>query len=187
MRPKLRTILCLIGAAGMMLNGSAARAGTVSYDFTTDPTKLAVNPIEVFQAGFADSGGNSVYWKDTGGDPGGFLGLTWPLGSSSSIVIFPDIDPGKVVTAFTFDTDLRIGNPQQNVRAADGFSINFARASDPVFENHASSDFATSGAVETGTQTGLAISFDTWAGNALPDGADLEGIIVRVDNKTILR
>ena len=168
---RIRTILCFIGAAGMMLNGSSARAGTVTYDFTTDPT-TGPNAIEVYQAGFADGAGNSVYWKAAGGNPGGFLGLTWPIGSSSSIVIFPDIDPGKVVTAFTFDTDLRIGNPQQNVRAADGFSINFARASDPVFENHASSDFATSGAVETGTQTGLAICFDTWAGNALPDGAD---------------
>src|SRR4030095_5616048 len=90
-------------------------------------------------------------------------------------------------TALKFECDLRIGNPQQNERAADGFSINFARATDPVFENHASSDFATGGAVETGTQTGLAICFDTWSGNTLPDGADIEGIIVRVDNKTILR
>jgi hypothetical protein len=35
--------------------------------------------------------------------------------------------------------------------------------------------------------TGIAICFDTWAGNTLPDGADIEGIIVRVDNVTILR
>ena len=40
---------------------------------------------------------------------------------------------------------------------------------------------------ETGVTTGLAISFDTWSGNALPDGTDIEGIIVRVDNKTVLR
>merc|ERR1711916_11617 len=46
---------------------------------------------------------------------------------------------------------------------------------------------ATSGAAETGTQTGVAISLDTWAGNALPDGPDIEGIIVRVDNVTVGR
>jgi hypothetical protein len=67
---------------------------------------------------------------------------------------------------------LRLGNPQQNVRAADGFSINFARANDDVFVNHSQSDFATSGAVETGTKTGISIIFDTWAGNDLPDGRD---------------
>ena len=170
-----------------MLNAGPALAGTATWDFTTDPTTLNVNPIAVYQSGFADSGGTSVYWKDSGGDPGGFLGLTWPLKGSSSIVLFPDIDSGKIVTSFTFDCDLRIGNPQQNVRAADGFSINFARSTDPVFQNHSSGDFATSGAVETGTKTGIAVSFDTWAGNGLPDGSDIEGIIVRVDNKTVLR
>ena len=164
---------------------ASTRAGTVTYDFTTDPTTGAT-PIQVF-SGFLDSNSEPVYWKDAGGNPGGFLGLTWSIGSSSSIILFPDIDQGKIVTAFTLETDLRVGNPQQVERAADGFSINFARSNDPVFENHAASDFATSGAVETGTRTGIAISFDTWSGNTLPDGADIEGIIVRVDNKTVLR
>src|SRR5438132_3877148 len=181
-----KVFLWLLSAACLLGNGSAARAGTVSYDFTTDPTKGA-NAIQIYQAGFANGNGDSVYWKDAGGNPGGFLGITWPLGSSSTIAVFPDIDQGKIVTAFKFETDLRIGNPQQNVRPADGFSINFARSSDPVFQNHSSSDFATSGAVETGTSTGIAISFDTWAGNTLPDGPDIEGIIVRVANKTVLR
>ncbi|MBI3415341.1 MAG: immunoglobulin domain-containing protein [Verrucomicrobia bacterium] len=183
---KARFVPGLLAAVGMLLGLGSARAGTVTYDFKTDPT-TGPNAIQVFQSGFADDSGNSVYWKDSGGNPDGFLAITWPLGSSSTIAIFPDIDGGKTVTAFKFETDLRIGNPQQNVRAADGFSINFARSSDDVFVNHASSDFATSGAVETGTKTGLAISFDTWSGNTLPDGADIEGIIVRVDNVTVLR
>jgi hypothetical protein len=189
-----------LAVAGLLLNGNAAMAGEVLYTFDTDPTQGA-NPIEVFQSGFADSSGSSIYWKDKGGNPatGGFFGLTWPLAGSTTIAVFPDIDNGKIVTAFTFETDLRIGNPQQDVRAADGFSINFARSNDAVFQNHASGDFATGGAVETGTKTGLAICFDTWAGNDLPDGRDFPedpnntaaedpgGIIVRVDNVTVLR
>jgi PA14 domain len=186
MQKNVRNIVGLIGSIGLLMSASSALAGSATWDFTTDPTTGA-NPIEIYPTGFLDSTGTSINWMATGGDPGGFLGLTWPLGGSSTIVLFPDIDNGKTVTAFEFECDLRIGNPQQSDRAADGFSINFARNNDPVFANHATSDFATSGAVETGTTTGVAISFDTWSGNALPDGADIEGIIVRVDNKTVLR
>ncbi len=179
---KLAMLACLLGLGSF----SSLRAGQVTYDFKTDPT-TGTNAIKIIQTGFADSSGTSVYWKPEGGNPDGFLGITWPIGSSSTIAVFPDIDPGKVVTAFTFECDLRIGSPQQNERPADGFSINFARSTDPAIENPDPANFAVSGAVETGTSTGISIGFDTWAGNALPDGADIEGIIVRVDNKTILR
>jgi len=101
------------------------QAGEVTYDFNTDPTTGA-NPIKIYQQGFLNDNGDSVYWKDSGGNPGGFLGITWPLGSSTTIAVFPDIDNGKIVTAFKFECDLRIGNPQQDARAADGLSINFA-------------------------------------------------------------
>src|SRR5436190_23832200 len=121
--------LATIGAAALVLSQGSAFAGTATWDFTTDPTLSSnPNPIQVFQSGFVDSSGSSVYWKAAGGNPGGFLGLTWPVGGSSSIVLFPDIDSGKLVTAFTLDADLRVGNPQQTDRAADGFSISFARA-----------------------------------------------------------
>src|SRR5437867_1103049 len=195
--PILKTI-SLAALAGCSLVGVSTQAGTVTYDFTTNPTNLVTNPIKVYQAGFANSVGDSIFWKDAGGNPGGFLAITWPLGSSTTIAVFPDIDAGKIVTAFKFECDLRIGNPQQNERAADGFSINFARSNDPVFQNDppTAANFATSGAVETGTTTGIAISFDTWSGNNLPDGRDFPdngtiddpgGIIVRVDNVTVLR
>jgi hypothetical protein len=172
----------------LALIAQSAQAGTATYDFTTDPTTGA-NPLTINQTGFTDINGTSVYWKDAGGNPGGFLGVCWPLGSSTTIARFPDIDNGQLVSSFTLETDLRIGNPQQNERPADGFSINFARDTDPVLTTDppTAAQFATSGAVETGTSTGLAILFDTWAGNALPDGADIEGIIVRVDNRTVLR
>src|SRR5690348_2208768 len=80
----------VIVASVLGLSAASALAGSVTYDFTTDPTTGA-NPIQVYQTGFADGSGNSVYWKADGGNPGGFLGLTWPLGSSSSIILFPDI------------------------------------------------------------------------------------------------
>src|SRR6266516_2359321 len=132
--PILRNISLLIAAAACRFVGISTQAGTVTYDFSTDPTNNP-NPIAIYQTGFANSAGDSIYWKDAGGNPGGFLAITWPLGSSSTIALFPDIDQGKIVTAFKFECDLRIGNPQQNERAADGFSINFARSNDPVFQN----------------------------------------------------
>jgi hypothetical protein len=189
---RVKTISNLLGciaAASLLFSGNAARAGTATWDFQTDPT-VGANPLRIYQTGnFVNSWGEPMYWLPQGGNPGGFLGITWPIGNSSTIAVFPDIDDGKIVTSFRFQCDLRVGNPQQNERAADGFSINFARSNDPVLVNDPPSqaDFATSGAVETGTRTGIAISFDTWAGNALPDAADIEGIIVRVDNRTILR
>jgi hypothetical protein len=185
-------VLAGLGAAGMLCQFSAS-AASVTWNFDTDPTlSTDPHPIKVSQGqafAYKDSTGNSVYWKGTGGSPatGGFLGVCWPLGSASTIVVFPDIDQGKLVTAFKLDTDLRVGSPQQSDRAADGFSINFARSDDPAIANPVPESFATSGAVETGTKTGLAISFDTWSGNTLPDGNDIEGIIVRVDNVTVLR
>jgi hypothetical protein len=179
-------------AAGLLLCQSSAFAGHMLWDFdTTDPTKLAVNPLAIYQVGFQDSTGTNIYWKPAGGNPatGGFLGVCWPIGSSSTVMLFPDIDSGGVVSSFTLTTDMRAGNPQQNpLRSADGFSLNFARKNDPVFASHSTADMASPGQPENGTSTGLAVSFDTWAGNTLPGGeADIEGIIVRVDNVTVLK
>ncbi len=155
---------------------AAAQAGTATYNFDTDPSSL-----------LTISGNNPQPWQSSGGKTGGFLAVTYPEGSQNTTVVFPDIDAGKVVTAFTFECDLRVGNSAGD-RPADGFSISFARAGDPVLVDPTStSNFAVAGGPENGTKTGIAISFDTWSGNALPDGADLEGIIVRVDNKTVLR
>jgi hypothetical protein len=185
-----KLLLAALGSSSVVLACAiSAVAGSVTYNFNTDPTSGA-NAIRVYQeGGFVNSLGENVYWRPEGGNTGGFLGITWPIGGSSTIAVFPDIDGGKIVTSFRFECDLRVGNPQQQERAADGFSINFARTTDPVFVNDppSSGNFATSGAVETGTRTGIAISFDTWSGNTLPDSADIEGIIVRVDNRTILR
>ncbi len=170
----------ILGLAGAL----PGFAGQQTWDFTTDPGAGA-NPLL-----YGGNGINPGEWQPSGGNPGGFLALTWPVGSQVSIVGFPNIDPGKVVTSFKFEADLRVGNSQTD-RAADGFSVSFARDGDPALDENniltGNQGVFAGGIAEGGTTTGIAISFDTWSGNTLPDGADIEGIIVRVDNKTVLR
>lgn len=178
-RNVLQSNFTLATAMILMLVRSSALAGSALYDFSADPT---ADP----DLQFGGNGVNPMPWQPAGGDPGGFLALTYPMGTLYEGVIFPDIDPGKIVTAFTFECDLRVGN-STGERAADGFSINFARADDPVLTDISVIGGFASGIAEAGTTTGIAIGFDTWAGNGLPDGPDIEGIIVRVDNKTVLR
>ena len=162
----------LTGVMGL----SRALAADVTLDFTADPSsQLTI------------STGDSP-WVSAGGNPGGFLAITYPIGGYYSGVVFPNTDPGKVVTGFTMTGDLRVGNPTGD-RAADGFSISFARDGDPILAAggiDGQGGFA-GGIAEGGTTTGIAVSFDTWSGNTLPDGGDIEGIIVRVDNKTVNR
>jgi hypothetical protein len=110
--------------------------------------------------------------------------------------LFPDFDTGLVVQGFTFDVDLRVGNAIGNGgRPADGFSVNYARSSDAVVNDlqqtppvNPSNDWAMSGQPEDGVGQGIAIAFDTWQGNVINDvpAGDVEGIIVRVDNHTVL-
>src|SRR5690349_14869806 len=102
----------------------------------------------------------------------------------NAAMIFKDADAGKIVTGFTFTCDVRIGNGTD--RPADGFSLSFARANDPFLATDPlDTSKLAAGLPEAGTATGLAISFDAWSGNVLPDGNDLEGVIVRLDNRTI--
>lgn len=158
-------------------------AGTATYDFSTDPTLGGVLQV-------GGNGANTAPWVAAGGNPGGFLALTYPQNSSFTSIVFPDIDGGKIVSSFVFETDLRIGNSTGD-RAADGFSISFARDTDPIFASlpDSASNMGNwaGGIAEGGSTTGIAVDFDTWSGNTLPDGGDTEGIIVRVDNKTVLK
>ncbi len=165
----------ILTAACLVVSGVQTQAGTATFDFTADPATLGV---EV-------KGNNPQPWNAAGGNPGGFLALTYPEGSQYAAYEFPDIDAGKIVTSFRFEADLRVGNSSGD-RAADGFSVNFARATDDLVVGDLSGQggFA-SGCAECGAKSGIAVSFDTWSGNALPDGPDLEGIIVRVDNVTV--
>lgn len=156
--------------------------GKKTWDFSKDPTTDGLT--------IGGNGVNPGEWQQSGGNPGGFLGVTWPIGSQVTIARFDNLDPGKVVTSFKFEADLRVGNSTGD-RAADGFSVSFARDGDPALADEnvttGNQGVFAGGIAEGGSTTGIAVSFDTWSGNTLPDGADIEGIIVRVDNKTVLR
>jgi hypothetical protein len=167
-------------AALLLVAGGLARAGEFTWTFDTDPT-TGTNPLII-------AGNNPSIWNDSGGNPGGFLAITYPVEGQNGFILFPDIDNGALITAFELTADVRSGN-STGERAADGWSVSLARSNDPILANLPGS--ITSGYAgdvpEAGSTTGIAISFDTWAGNALPDGPDIEGLIVRVDNRTVAR
>src|SRR5688500_12473431 len=83
--PKRGAFLRSLTAALLAISLGSAVAGTATYDFTADPTTGGVLII----------GGNEVNtqpWQGTGGNPGGFLALTYPIGNLYSAMVFPDID-----------------------------------------------------------------------------------------------
>lgn len=183
-RSRVSQIIRVTAAAILAAGASAAFAGTATFDFSTDPSTIQNLTI---------AGNNPVPWQGSGGNPGGFLALTYPENSQNTTIVFPDIDNGTLVKAFKFECDLRVGNSVGD-RAADGFSISFARGNDPILADPANvNNFAVAGGPENGTSTGISVSFDTWQGNTLPDGLDFPasdpagGIIVRVDNVTVTR
>ena len=74
--------------------------------------------------------------------------------------------------------DLRMGNGTTD-RPADGISINFARSEGPGVDGDpmladldggSATQNAALCCAETGTGTGVAVSFDTWAGNSFLTG-----------------
>jgi hypothetical protein len=123
--------------------------------------------------------------RSPGGNPGGYLAVLDPVDSKYTVVRFPDLDGGALIDGFTFSCDVRAGQSAGG-RPADGYSVCFANADDPVFSGAGQGGYQN-GVAEQGTATGIAICFDTWQGNTFPDGsADIEGIIVRSNGKTIL-
>ena len=162
------------------------QAATLDINFDSDPSAFFE------KTGGTDNGNGTVgpEWRTDDGNPstGGYLKITDAVDSQAAALVFKDADAGKIVTGFTFTCDVRIGNDfgDANLRGADGFSISFARASDPFLATDPlDTSKLAAGLPEAGTTTGLAISFDAWSGNVLPDGGDREGIIVRLDNRTI--
>jgi len=156
-----------------------------------------------------------------GGNPGGYLSIADATnGNNGFEMVFPDIDNGLPLKGFKMDLDLRAGNGTLG-RPADGFSISFARYGDPVlvlasngtYGGFAGGDSlaqaqlssaaviaangANAGDAENGTKTGVAIVFDAWQGNYLPDtppndgvagdSNDREGIAVRIDDVTFIQ
>jgi hypothetical protein len=151
--------------------GLTAFGGTATFNFTTDP--IADGSLKIL--------GNAL-WKDTGGNPGGWLEVTAAANGQKSAIKFDDFDNGLVVKAFSISMDVRIGGGTDS--PADGFSVNYARASDPVLANPDdwSNGYAgingEANLPEEGTTTGLGIGFDAWDSG----GGDVIGLSVRVDN-----
>jgi hypothetical protein len=200
-------------------------AADVFYDFTTsppggDPTGGAGHCAPC-TTGFTVVGGHAtanLVWCSgagvaTNGNPitQGYVSIADgnALGQAT-VIVFPDVDSGQAIQAFHLTADLRVGNAGAcGGRPADGFSISYCRAGDPVLIN-ATNDIAFgaaggddcgtalgsggSGDFENGTKSGIAVCFDAWFGNLLPDtgvgggcGPDTEGIEVRADDHTLLQ
>jgi hypothetical protein len=197
-------------ASGFLIKANAARTGSTNaiwfpYDGHT---------LLTYQGNATDT--NSIH---------GFVELVDGLGGENIEMVFPDIDVltnidnttsppttntfSLPVQGLTLDMDLRVGNGT-SARPADGFSISYARAGDNVLVNATNGvvngfaggdDLATaqgptgSGDVENGTKTGVAVIFDAWQGNWLPDtpviapggSNDREGIEIRVDDVTLFQ
>lgn len=191
--------------AGIALIHLQSMGGSAYWDFKEDPT---TGPTPLILLGNGDGGGEWVPYDGADGPDDGFLSITGPSRGRWAKIIFPDIDNGVTIAAFTFECMLRIGNGTAS--PADGFSINYARANDPTFTKDADGNYQAggwsgtvnepgstgpgnmAGLAEEGTVTGLAIGFDCWNSNSTLWPADLNGhlndvigISVRVDNKVV--
>jgi hypothetical protein len=187
MRVLLKATIAILTT--LLLGSASSRAGSATYDLNTDPGAL----IKFV---------GSAEWVSTGGvGDSGHIKLIDNTGQSCA-VLFPDFEPGFVVGAFTFECQIKCGDWYNNP-PADGFSVNFANASDPIIgiidggENPGrggrtdgwagSQDLGgnENNLPEEGTQTGIAIGFDTWGTGTAPVGGsngpqDVRGISVRV-------
>lgn len=193
-----RRVLCV----GSILIVEAVHAGSAFFNFNTDPTASGLVALY-----------GSATWQATGGAGAatnandGFLEITPSSGGQRGAVVFADSDNGEVIEAFTFEADVRIGNG--TAAPADGFSISYVRANDPVLSDVANSGnpavdgnmWATgpnceANLPEEGTQTGISVGFDAWdSGGGAPYcneanqniGPDIIGVDVRVDGTLVLQ
>lgn len=189
-------------AAGILLPGRPGLCATAFFDFNSDPTTSGQLTLY-----------GSATWQATGGIGAatnandGFVEVTPSNSNQRGAVVFTDFDNGKVIEAFTFDADVRIGNG--TTPPADGFSINYVRGNDPVLSDVAGGGDPTvdpniwatgpnceANLPEEGTQTGISIGFDAWAsGGGAPYcneanqaiGPDIVGVDVRVDGTLVLQ
>lgn len=145
-------------------------AGTASFDFNEDPTAILTTY------------GSSV-WRPTGGvDSTGYLSITDAANGQGGVIVFDDFDNGNVVNSFTFSCDLRTGGGTGD--PADGYSVSFARESDPVVASgtgFAASPGGEGNLPEEGTTTGISVGLDEWDSGS----GDVIGLSVRVDNTLV--
>ncbi|MCP5520311.1 MAG: hypothetical protein H7A46_02030 [Verrucomicrobiales bacterium] len=177
--PLLRSGVVALGAL------SVAQAGIIDIDFNTDPAASGLYTSVTTEA---------KPWRSSGGvDNTGYLAITDARDSQNANILFKDMEPGLVVKSFKFSCDLRIGGGDD--QPADGFSLNYVDATDPIVSdiesgiNPSGSRYAgTDGEAslpEEGTRTGLAIGFDTWQSAAIGGVQDVVGVSVRVGGALI--
>src|SRR5688572_28523638 len=100
----LSTALDLLGASGF------SQAGEVFYDFNTQP---ADGTFQVFPDPAINP--DAPAWIPSGGvNDSGYYKITDAIGSLTSVLVLPDIDNGRVVQAFEFAVDVRIGDGTAN-------------------------------------------------------------------------
>jgi hypothetical protein len=178
----------------------SAQAATNVINFNSDPKPSGLYALH---GTVVDVNGADASWRPNGGASGaagdGYLAVTDASGNSHSVLVFKDLEAGLIVKAFTFECDLRIGGGRGGTtEPADGFSINYASADDPiVVASDADEDPgglfagtinepAPSGLAEEGTQTGLAIGFDSWASGPVSASiCDVVGMSIRVDGEVV--
>lgn len=181
----------LSGVLMGLLCAGTAWSGSFFFDFNSDPAGQGLMTITGNGGWYPYDG---VNYPDNPED--GFLKLTEGT-SANTRIIFADFDEGAVVQAFTFECDLRIGNGSES--PADGFSVNYCRANDPVLTGGAFAEGQNCEAnlPEEGTQTGISIGFDAWdsggtAGSlcSVVDqsiGIDVAAVTVRVDGILVMQ
>src|ERR1035437_7516492 len=186
-------------------------AGHTNFDFSIDPSLSGNdptgNPLFYFAGAMNHNNPASpdYFWRSANGNPGGYLALTDNQNNESLVVVLPQLDfytnASAVVTPspirnFKIDVDVRIGNPTNVDSApADGFSISFARSTDPALLNamngllyglaggaslaEAQADPNPVGGSyntpENGVRQGVSIVFDAHQGNYLPDTPPSDG------------
>ncbi len=194
--------ICILSVVVLLLLHPTAFGGEFIMDFDSDPAALGAEFL-----------GTSEWRPDGGVNGSGYLSVTDNYNSQIGAIIFPDLDNGEPVTAFSISADLRVGGG--TAPPADGFSFNFVRPDDPLLDpddlglDIALLDGRGNGWAEIpphpglylpeeGSQTGLGIMFDTYQnGPAAPSGDcneinpatgqvyDCIGIGVRIDNEIV--
>ena len=107
----------LLISGGILLLALACPGATASFNFNSNPSASGLLTLY-----------GSANWQSTGGAGSatnasdGFVEVTPSAGNQRGAVVFADFDNGKIIQAFTFDADVRIGNG--STTPADGFSIN---------------------------------------------------------------
>jgi hypothetical protein len=174
--------LFLLLAVAALSVVSPARAGTAFFDFNSDPTTSG--QLQLF--------GNAT-WVQSGGvgsatnASDGYLSLTEAVNSENGDVIFSDFDNGQVVKAFSFTAMVKIGDGTGT--PADGFSIAYVRANDPILTDPTGGwsgiqdGLGVGGDPEEGTTTGISVGFDAYNNGS----GDIAGLDIRVDGQLVLK